>query len=369
MVNRRLAAEQSAGGGGGISFEFVGPTPPPALQREEPQRQRVDARLEDCDHLRFNDDDAVRTAAKRKGWMPFTNRSNGERGFFIPEVPDSVVYASWERGLGMLPRADEWLRERRKEVPATLAERLQGDPEEAEAERQRVADEAERLRKQAEEERRKAEEELEKKRLEEEEEKQRAEQEAERLKKLAEEEKRRAEEAQVNEELDMARQLQRDMLERREKERADAEAKAAADRLRAETRRFLRREHGKQAYAHLAHEGALDREVWDRPDDELKRLGFVDSFHVASGGGSSALRAGGTLAARRHVKALEGAVRESLSRSHSPAPRGANVPRSPAGLQSANRRPMSRCPSLPNSAVGSRGASLAGSLAPFSKEV
>merc|ERR1719272_1193916 len=111
------------GGGKGGAFEFVGaaaPLAPPPRGEEAP---RVKNGLEDMSHLHFNDNAAVREAARKQGWLPFVNLTNGERGFRIPEVPDSVVYCSWERGLNLLGRADDWLRERRKGVPPELEER------------------------------------------------------------------------------------------------------------------------------------------------------------------------------------------------------------------------------------------------------
>lgn len=88
----------------------------------EPVLPRVMVNLPD--NLNFVDDAAVKTAAKAKGWVPFTNQVNGEHGFYIPEVPDSVVYASWKRGISMLSRADAWLYERGKQVPRSLSQRL-----------------------------------------------------------------------------------------------------------------------------------------------------------------------------------------------------------------------------------------------------
>lgn len=76
------------------------------------------------DVLVFQDEEELRREAKSKGWVPFVNQSTGERGFRIPEVPDSVVYASWERGLASLPTAEEWLKSGGRE----LKDRAKGIP-------------------------------------------------------------------------------------------------------------------------------------------------------------------------------------------------------------------------------------------------
>eukprot|EP00930_Biecheleria_cincta_P046371 TRINITY_DN31982_c0_g1_i1.p1 TRINITY_DN31982_c0_g1~~TRINITY_DN31982_c0_g1_i1.p1 ORF type:complete len:529 (+),score=101.67 TRINITY_DN31982_c0_g1_i1:203-1789(+) len=337
-----------------VVFEFVGPSEPPKSCPEESfddQAERFNVGFEDAPHLKFKDIDVLRETARRKGWVPFTNELSGERGFWIPEVPDSVVYASWERGLSFLPRADIWLRESGKPIPVALEARLreqddenaehregrqetalreaaeetlrlQQIAEEQEAARRRAEEETRRLqqianqqeaaRRQAEEEtrrlqqianqqeaaRRRAEEETRRLQIAEEQEaaKRRVEDEIRRQNKHAE---REAEEAAAAE-----LRRQRERSERLDRERAEAEAAAKLEKRRLEALRFLRKNHGKQAFAYLAHEGALDRQVWDRPDDDAKRLGECDSHHVASGGTHN-----GAVKPDNYVHALEEAVR------------------------------------------------------------
>merc|ERR1712232_1451193 len=98
--------------------------------------------------------------------------------------------------------------------------------------------------------------------------------EKERRKQMAEEARKRKE---VDPEILAEKQRMKALLEQREQER---EKKLAEER---ERRRFLKKGAGKQAFAYLAHEGAVDRDVWDRPDDDAKRLGDCDEYHVASG--------------------------------------------------------------------------------------
>merc|ERR1712151_341727 len=78
---------------------------------------------------------------------------------------------------------------------------------------------------------------------------------------------------------------------------------------------------------------AIDRDVWDRPDDDAKRLGECDEYHVASG----AVAESGAPIPQIHIRKLEDAVRErhpslhivdadefsgsERGRSKSPAPR------------------------------------------------
>lgn len=135
------------------------------------------------------------------------------------------------------------------------------------------------------------------------------------------------------------------MVDKRDEARRRREAAAAAEeaeKRRQEMKRFLKREHGKQAYAHLAHEGALDRGMWDRPDDELKRLGELDPHHVASGG---AKKSGERSVPKplQHVRGLEAAVQSRLGRSPSPATLVA-LPPSQTGSRLSTKL---RCPSDP----------------------
>jgi len=145
-------------------------------------------------------------------------------------------------------------------------------------------------------------------------------------------------------EVEAQKRMIKEMLEQRERERDLAEAAAKEEKRRQEMKKFLKKEHGKQAFAHLAHEGALDRQVWDRPDDELKRLGFLDEFHVASGGGGAS--------AAENVHRLEEAVRAHV-RSPSPAPRdgGGRLLMPPSRPGASNSRPTSA-----RSATGDPGA-------------
>lgn len=98
--------------------------------------------------------------------------------------------------------------------------------------------------------------------------------------------------------------MQREMAEQRDRKRAEADAEAAARKRQLDTQKFLRKDHGKQAFGYLAHEGGVDRQVWSRPDDNLKRLGHFDEFHVSSGGAQSAARS----SASGHIRSLEEAV-------------------------------------------------------------
>jgi len=362
-----------------LKFELV--MPEARTQKEEadvaPEPQRVEI---DLDNLRFTNEEAVRMAAKKKGWAPFTNRVTGENGFYIPEVTDTVVYASWERGLQMLPRADAWLAESGKDVPASLTTRLQDQDANPNAEAEQIEEQrrlakeelhkleqekllmeeerrkieddrqaAEQDRIRAEEALRKAEEDEEALRKKEEREEEAAEQErirveeerrkkeereqldkdrrefaAEMKKSREEEEARKAAEARLaadkakqeaadaDSEVEQERLRQKEEAQKRDLMRAEAEAAEKARKRELEKQRFLRKDHGKQAFGYLAHEGALDRQVWGRPDDNLKRLGLCDPNHVASGGVPHAPGSGPN--PKKHVEALEQAVRANLDR-------------------------------------------------------
>lgn len=63
-----------------------------------------------------------------KGWLPFKHMANSDHGFYIPEVPDSVVYANFE-SLKSLGRADDWLKEKGEKVPPGLTERIDSSEE------------------------------------------------------------------------------------------------------------------------------------------------------------------------------------------------------------------------------------------------
>jgi len=354
-----------------LKFELI--MPEARLQKEEADEeadaanepQRVEITL---DNLRFTNEEAVRMAAKEKGWAPFTNRVTGENGFYIPEVTDTVVYASWERGLQMLPRADAWLAESGKDVPTALTTRLQ-DQEAQQIEQQRrlakeelhkleqerllleeerrkiehgrqaaeqdricaeealrKAEEEEALRKKttqdADQERIRVEGERRKKEEREQLDKDRREFAAEMKKSREEEEARIAAEAglaadkqaaaDADSEVELERLRQQEEAQKRDLMRAEDEAAEKARKRELEKQRFLRKDHGKQAFGYLAHEGALDRQVWGRPDDNLKRLGLCDPNHVASGGVPHAPGSGPN--PKKHVEALEQAVRANLDR-------------------------------------------------------
>lgn len=397
LVPARPPAATHKTNGGGPTFEFVGPAEPQKAQQPLPASQDPAARfqldLQDNPNLRFKDGDALRTAAQSRGWVPFENKTSGERGFWIPEVPDSVVYASWERGLDHLPRADTWLQERGRSVPKEVSQRLNSKEDEEAQRLEREKQMQEEARKKVEEEaRRKAEQEAQ--RLLEEQLMREALQEKEEAKRLAaeanqrrrslmekEERRRRRKERKEEEavrllqeevdrlrreeeeflarlkeqvpasalrqleesfrdhpedeaedaatrmlrEVEQERLYQQQMAEEREVAQRLSEATAKEQRREAEQKNFLRRHHGKTAAGHLAHEGKLDRDVWDRPDEEAKRLGHLDPHHVASGGVTSAK---GTAGAKEYVRALEHAVQAQHPEVRSPSARS-NSPFSP----------------------------------------
>merc|ERR1719221_1793114 len=87
--------------------------------------------------------------------------------------------------------------------------------------------------------------------------------------------------------MEAEKERMRELARKRDEARAAEEAaaaRAAREKRALEAKRFLKKEHGKQAFAHLAHEGGLDRDLFDQPDDEAKRMGDFDPNHVASGG-------------------------------------------------------------------------------------
>jgi len=118
--------------------------------------------------------------------------------------------------------------------------------------------------------------------------------------------------ADADSEVELERLRQQEEAQKRDLMRAEDEAAEKARKRELEKQRFLRKDHGKQAFGYLAHEGALDRQVWGRPDDNLKRLGLCDPNHVASGGVPHAPGSGPN--PKKHVEALEQAVRANLDR-------------------------------------------------------